>query len=54
MFGWVLVEQLGVPLPSSPILITAGTLTATHHMGIGRIVLAAMSYAKKTRYFILL
>ena len=43
MFGWVLVEQLGVPLPSSPILITAGTLTATHHMGIGRIVLAAMA-----------
>ena len=43
LFGWVLAEQLGVPLPSSPILLTAGTLTATHHMGIGRIVLAAMA-----------
>ena len=43
LFGWVLTEQLGVPLPSSPILLTAGTLTATHHMGIGRIVLAAMA-----------
>ncbi len=43
VFGWVLVEQLGVPLPSTPILLTAGTLTATHHMRIEWIVVAAMA-----------
>ncbi len=42
VFGWVLLEQLGIPLPSTPILLTAGTLTATHHMSIGWIVLAVM------------
>ncbi len=42
LFGWVLLEQLGMPLPSTPILLTAGTLTATHHMRIGWIVLAVM------------
>ena len=30
LFLWVLVEQLGVPVPSVPLLIAAGTLTATH------------------------
>ena len=43
LFGWVLVEQLGVPLPSSPILLTAGTLTATHHMSLEGIILAVMA-----------
>ncbi len=27
---WVLTEQLGFPIPSTPLLLTAGTLTATH------------------------
>ena len=43
LFGWVLVEQLGVPLPSSPILVAAGALTATHHLGIAGIVFAVMA-----------
>ena len=43
LFGWVLAEQLGVPLPSSPILLTAGALTATHHMRIAGIVLAVIA-----------
>lgn len=42
IFGWVLLEQLGIPLPSTPILITAGTLTATHHMRIGWVLLAVV------------
>jgi membrane protein DedA with SNARE-associated domain/rhodanese-related sulfurtransferase len=42
VFGWVLLEQMGIPLPSTPILVTAGTLTATHHMKIEWVVLAAM------------
>ncbi len=43
VFLWVMLEQLGLPLPSTPILVTAGTLTATHHMRIEGIVLAAIA-----------
>jgi membrane protein DedA with SNARE-associated domain/rhodanese-related sulfurtransferase len=32
LFTWVLVEQLGVPIPSIPVLLTAGTLSATHRL----------------------
>ena len=32
LFLWVLVEQLGMPIPSIPVLLTAGTLTATHRL----------------------
>jgi membrane protein DedA with SNARE-associated domain/rhodanese-related sulfurtransferase len=30
LFGWVLVEQLGIPLPATPVLLAAGALTAEH------------------------
>jgi membrane protein DedA with SNARE-associated domain/rhodanese-related sulfurtransferase len=40
LFLWVLVEQLGVPVPSVPILLTAGTLTATHKMNLPLVLLA--------------
>ena len=30
LFFWVLAEQLGIPVPSIPVLLTAGTLSATH------------------------
>jgi membrane protein DedA with SNARE-associated domain/rhodanese-related sulfurtransferase len=30
LFVWVLVEQLGLPVPSIPLLLTAGTLSAAH------------------------
>jgi membrane protein DedA with SNARE-associated domain/rhodanese-related sulfurtransferase len=32
LFLWVLVEQLGIPIPSIPVLLTAGTLSATHKL----------------------
>jgi membrane protein DedA with SNARE-associated domain/rhodanese-related sulfurtransferase len=32
LFLWVLLEQLGVPIPSLPVLLTAGTLVATHKL----------------------
>lgn len=32
LFLWVLVEQIGIPVPSIPVLLTAGTLTATHEV----------------------
>src|SRR5258707_5173072 len=44
IFLWVLVEQLGIPIPSVPVLLTAGTLSATHRvswLGISLSMLAA-------------
>ncbi|HWB33409.1 MAG TPA: VTT domain-containing protein [Acidobacteriaceae bacterium] len=32
LFLWVLAEQLGLPVPSIPLLLTAGTLSATHRV----------------------
>ena len=32
LFLWVLVEQFGLPIPSIPVLLTAGTLVATHQL----------------------
>ena len=32
LFVWVLVEQIGLPVPSIPLLLAAGTLSATHRV----------------------
>src|SRR6185437_14255736 len=32
LFVWVLAEQLGLPIPSIPVLLTAGTLSAAHRV----------------------
>ena len=32
LFAWVLVEQLGVPLPAMPVLLAAGALSAQHEL----------------------
>lgn len=42
LFLWVLVEQLGVPIPTVPLLLTAGTLTATHRMSLPLVLAAAL------------
>src|SRR5579875_3607529 len=34
MFGWVLVEQAGVPVPSVPLMLAAGTMSAAHRLHI--------------------
>jgi membrane protein DedA with SNARE-associated domain/rhodanese-related sulfurtransferase len=34
LFGWVLLEQLGLPLPSAPLLLAAGALAGTHRMNL--------------------
>lgn len=31
LFAWVLVEQFGIPLPATPVLLAAGGLSAEHH-----------------------
>jgi membrane protein DedA with SNARE-associated domain/rhodanese-related sulfurtransferase len=42
LFLWVMVEQLGVPIPSTPLLLTAGTLTATHKMHLTGVLLSVV------------
>ncbi len=42
LFLWVLIEQLGAPIPSVPILLTAGTLTATHKLSLSLVLLAVV------------
>ncbi len=46
LFVWVMLEQIGMPIPSVPLILTAGTLTATHQMNsmgvLLSIVLACM------------
>lgn len=42
LFLWVLIEQLGVPVPSVPLLLTAGTLTATHRLHTVPVMLAIL------------
>ena len=32
LFAWVLVEQVGVPLPATPVLLAAGALSAEHQL----------------------
>jgi len=40
---WVLTEQLGFPIPSTPLLLTAGTLTATHKLNLPLVWAAALA-----------
>ncbi len=42
LFLWVLVEQIGLPVPSAPLLLMAGTLTATHRLHLGPVLLAIL------------
>jgi membrane protein DedA with SNARE-associated domain/rhodanese-related sulfurtransferase len=55
LFLWVLGEQLGAPVPSVPLLLTAGSLTATHVLPLSLVlvaVLAACFLADSTWYFL--
>jgi membrane protein DedA with SNARE-associated domain/rhodanese-related sulfurtransferase len=55
LFLWVLVEQLGVPVPSIPLLLTAGTLSATHRVNAApalAAVMAACAVADSSWYFL--
>src|SRR3984885_13662745 len=40
LFGWIAAEQIGLPIPSVPVLLTAGTLTATHQLSLPLILLS--------------
>jgi len=42
IFGWVLLEQLGAPLPAVPVLLAAGALCAGHEMSFLLVLLAGL------------
>jgi membrane protein DedA with SNARE-associated domain/rhodanese-related sulfurtransferase len=42
LFAWVLVEQLGIPLPATPILLAAGALSAQHELSFPLALLAGL------------
>ena len=42
IFGWVLLEQLGLPLPATPVLLASGALSATEHMSFALALLAGV------------
>jgi membrane protein DedA with SNARE-associated domain/rhodanese-related sulfurtransferase len=43
LFLWVLAEQLGMPIPSIPLLLTAGTLSATHRISAATALIAVVA-----------
>jgi membrane protein DedA with SNARE-associated domain/rhodanese-related sulfurtransferase len=42
LFVWVMVEQLGAPIPSVPVMLTAGTLTATHKLSLPLVLISVL------------
>ena len=43
LFGWVLIEQFGIPLPATPVLLAAGGLSAEHHISFAGAFLAGLA-----------
>jgi membrane protein DedA with SNARE-associated domain/rhodanese-related sulfurtransferase len=43
LFAWVLVEQFGIPLPATPVLLAAGALTAEHQLSFPLAFAAALA-----------
>jgi membrane protein DedA with SNARE-associated domain/rhodanese-related sulfurtransferase len=45
LFVWVLVEQFGIPLPATPVLLAAGALSAQHQFSFPLALLAGLAAA---------
>lgn len=43
LFAWVLVEQLGIPLPAAPLLLAAGALSAQKQLSFSLSLVVAMA-----------
>ena len=43
LFVWVLIEQLGIPLPATPVLLAAGALSAEHELNFVLALLAGLA-----------
>jgi membrane protein DedA with SNARE-associated domain len=42
VFGWVLAEQIGLPIPAVPVLLAAGALAGTGRLNLGLVVVFAL------------
>lgn len=45
LFAWVLIEQVGIPLPATPVLLAAGALSAEHQISYPFALLAGVAAA---------
>ena len=55
LFGWVFLEQIGIPVPSVPIMLAAGTMSAAHKLHIAYaipVILLASLIADSAWYFL--
>jgi membrane protein DedA with SNARE-associated domain len=43
IFMWILLQQAGVPIPSAPLLIAAGSLASSRRLGLASSLMAAFS-----------
>jgi len=43
LFAWMVVEQLGVPLPAVPVLLAAGALSSEGHLSFGLALVAGVA-----------
>lgn len=43
LFGWMLVEQLGIPLPAVPVLVAAGAMSAEQQISFALALLAGLA-----------
>lgn len=55
LFAWLLIEQMGIPLPATPVLLAAGALTAEHELSFPFALLVAMAgtLAADTGWFLI-
>ena len=55
LFGWVLIEQAGLPIPSIPLMLAAGTMSAAHKLHVAYalpVVMLACLLADSMWYFL--
>jgi membrane protein DedA with SNARE-associated domain/rhodanese-related sulfurtransferase len=55
LFGWVLIEQAGAPIPSIPVMLAAGTLSTAHKVHLAyamAVILAASLIADSAWYWL--
>jgi membrane protein DedA with SNARE-associated domain/rhodanese-related sulfurtransferase len=55
LFGWVLIEQGGLPVPSVPLMIAAGTMSAAHKLHVAYalpVILFACFISDSAWYFL--
>jgi membrane protein DedA with SNARE-associated domain/rhodanese-related sulfurtransferase len=55
LFGWVLIEQGGLPIPSVPLMIAAGTMSAAHKLHVAYalpVILLACLISDSAWYFL--